>query len=37
MDIAPRMAQEAIDSGSPANNPRPATAAQIVRLYRQAL
>jgi alcohol dehydrogenase class IV len=37
MQTARQMAREAIDSGSPANNPRPATIAQIVRLYRQAL
>jgi alcohol dehydrogenase class IV len=34
---APKMAQDALASGSPANNPRVPTAAEIVELYTQAL
>jgi len=37
MALAPTMAQDALDSGSPANNPRVPTAAEIVELYRRAL
>lgn len=37
MALAPTMAQDALDSGSPANNPRVPTAAEIVELYRLAL
>jgi alcohol dehydrogenase class IV len=33
---APKMAEDALASGSPANNPRVPTAAEIVELYRQA-
>jgi len=32
--LAPQMAEDAIDSGSPANNPRQATKEQIIRLYK---
>lgn len=35
--VAPRMADAAIASGSPANNPRGATPDEIVDLYRQCL
>jgi len=31
------MAKDALDSGSPGNNPRVPTADEIVELYRQAL
>ena len=34
--VLEKMAADALASGSPANNPRPATAAQIVALYRRA-
>ena len=34
--VLPRMAEDALASGSPANNPREATADQICRLYEQA-
>jgi len=34
--LAPRMAEDAIASGSPANNPRQATKEEIVELYRLA-
>lgn len=37
MALAPTMAQDALDSGSPGNNPRVPTAAEIVDLYRLAL
>lgn len=37
MAVAPTMAQDALDSGSPANNPRVPTVAEIVELYRRAL
>jgi alcohol dehydrogenase class IV len=35
--VAPKMATDALASGSPANNPRPASAAEIIALYQQAL
>ena len=31
-----KMAGDALGSGSPANNPRPATAEEIMTLYRRA-
>ena len=34
---APKMATDALASGSPANNPRPASVEEIVALYQQAL
>jgi alcohol dehydrogenase class IV len=34
--LLPKMAADALESGSPANNPRPATAEEIVALYRRA-
>ena len=34
--FAPRMAEDAIASGSPANNPRPATKEEIIELYKLA-
>lgn len=34
--LAPQMAQDAIDSGSPGNNPRQATKEQIIELYKIA-
>ncbi len=37
MDLAPTMAQDALDSGSPGNNPRIPTVNEIVSLYRAAL
>lgn len=37
MKLAPKMAQDALDSGSPANNPRVPTPEEIVELYRRAL
>jgi alcohol dehydrogenase class IV len=37
MALAPTMAQDALESGSPGNNPRVPTAAEIVELYRRAL
>ena len=37
MALAPTMAQDALDSGSPSNNPRVPTGAEIVELYRRAL
>lgn len=37
MALAPTMAQDALDSGSPGNNPRIPTTAEIVELYRRAL
>jgi alcohol dehydrogenase class IV len=37
MALAPTMAKDALDSGSPANNPRVPTAEEIVDLYRRAL
>jgi len=36
MELAPKMAEAAIASGSPANNPRQATAQEIVELYEKA-
>jgi alcohol dehydrogenase class IV len=35
--VAPKMAADALASGSPANNPRVASVAEIVALYQQAL
>ncbi|MGE5552500.1 MAG: iron-containing alcohol dehydrogenase [Betaproteobacteria bacterium] len=37
MEVAPQMAQDALASGAPANNPRQASVAEIVELYRRAL
>ena len=37
MALAPTMAQDALDSGSPGNNPRVPTVEEIVALYRAAL
>jgi len=34
--LAPQMAEDAIDSGSPGNNPRQATKEQIIELYKLA-
>jgi len=34
--LAPQMAEDAIDSGSPANNPRQASKEQIIELYKLA-
>ncbi len=34
--LAPQMAEDAIDSGSPANNPRQATKEEIIELYKRA-
>jgi len=34
--LAPKMAEDAIASGSPANNPRQATKEEIVELYKLA-
>jgi alcohol dehydrogenase class IV len=34
--LVPKMAADALESGSPANNPRLATAEEIVALYRRA-
>ncbi len=34
--LVPKMAEDAIDSGSPANNPRQSTKEQIMELYRRA-
>jgi alcohol dehydrogenase class IV len=34
--LLPKMAADALASGSPANNPRPATAEEIIALYRRA-
>ena len=34
--VAPSMASQAIASGSPANNPRTASAEEIIALYMQA-
>jgi alcohol dehydrogenase class IV len=36
MELAPTMAEAAIDSGSPANNPRKPTKDEIIELYRLA-
>ena len=35
-EMAPRMAEDAIASGSPANNPRPASKEEIIELYMNA-
>jgi alcohol dehydrogenase class IV len=37
MALAPTMAKDALDSGSPGNNPRVPTIEEIVELYRKAL
>jgi alcohol dehydrogenase class IV len=37
MALAPTLAKDALDSGSPGNNPRVPTAEEIVELYRRAL
>jgi len=37
MTLAPTMAQDALESGSPGNNPRVPSAEEIVELYRLAL
>ncbi|MCL4396522.1 MAG: iron-containing alcohol dehydrogenase [Chloroflexi bacterium] len=37
MQLAPTMAKDALDSGSPGNNPRVPTAEEIIELYRLAL
>ena len=37
MTLAPTLAKDALDSGSPGNNPRVPTAEEIVELYRRAL
>ena len=37
LELAPKMAQDAIASGSPANNPRIASSEEIVELYKKAL
>ncbi len=34
--LAPQMAEDAIDSGSPGNNPRQATKEEIIELYKRA-
>jgi len=34
--LAPKMAEDAIASGSPGNNPRQATKEEIVELYKRA-
>ena len=34
--LAPRMAEDAITSGSPGNNPRQATREEIIELYKIA-
>ncbi len=34
--LAPQMAEDAIDSGSPGNNPRQATREEIIELYKRA-
>ena len=36
LDLIPEMARQALDSGSPANNPRVPTADEIADLYRRA-
>lgn len=36
MELAPAMADAAIDSGSPANNPRKPTKQEIIELYAKA-
>jgi len=35
-ELAPKMAEDALASGSPANNPRPATKEEIIELYKLA-
>lgn len=35
-EVAPQMAQDAIDSGSPANNPKIMTPAELVKIYLEA-
>lgn len=35
MEVAPKMAHDALESGSPGNNPRLATAEEIVQLYKE--
>ncbi len=35
--VAPQMAADALASGSPANNPRPASVEEMIALYRAAL
>ena len=35
-ELAPRMAEDALASGSPANNPRPVTKEEIIELYKLA-
>jgi alcohol dehydrogenase class IV len=35
-ELAPQMAEDALASGSPANNPRQATKEEIVELYKLA-
>ncbi|HEX7547459.1 MAG TPA: alcohol dehydrogenase, partial [Candidatus Methylomirabilis sp.] len=37
MALAPTLAKDALDSGSPGNNPRVPTAEEIVELYHRAL
>lgn len=37
MEVAPKMAQDAINSGSPANTPRSANLEQIIDIYKKAL
>lgn len=37
IELAPQMAEDAIKSGSPGNNPREATVAEIVQLYTSVL
>ncbi|MFQ5711043.1 MAG: iron-containing alcohol dehydrogenase [Candidatus Geothermarchaeales archaeon] len=37
LELAPKMADDAIASGSPANNPRKPTREQIVEIYKRAL
>jgi len=34
--LAPKMAEEAIASGSPANNPRKASIEEIIEIYKKA-
>ncbi|MAG14793.1 MAG: alcohol dehydrogenase [Dehalococcoidales bacterium] len=36
VELAPRMAEDALASGSPANNPRPVTKEEIIELYKLA-
>jgi alcohol dehydrogenase class IV len=37
LELAPRMAEDAIKSGSPGNNPREASVQEIVSLYKAVL